>query len=175
MRAAQDRHGRVIRVQRQAHPSFLGHRHHLSDERAEALLDLLVRNGRQDLAGILRVKLGHVVNHVPNHAGRNGRLNGVVEADRNGLAAGVRPGHLAPHPGHAEVVAHGRNANPAHIADELFELLHLLWPARTVEQHVVPLRRRKILQRLQLQALRVDQRFQVAQPLVGPDGVVGVR
>ena len=52
---------------------------------------------------------------------------------------------------------------------------HLPRSARSLQQHVVPVGRSEILQRLQRQSLAVDQGLEASQTLGGPDRVVGFR
>ena len=86
-----------------------------------------------------------------------------------GAAPGPRAQVAAPHAGEAEVVAHHRDARPAHVAHDGLQPLHLLCLARAVEQHVVPVLRLEVLDRRHLQALgRSIAAPQIAQFLVRP-------
>ena len=112
----------------------------------------LFRRRRRNRAGRhLRID-----DHVPRHAARHRRIDRAVHPDRHRLAAGKPPGHAATDAGDAEVVAHDRNAGLAEPTNDRLAVLQMLALLRPIEQHIVPMSRIEILNRLELEARLVD-------------------
>jgi hypothetical protein len=159
--------GRVVRVQGELHPALLGDRDDLREEPLVALPELVRRDGGNGAGGGVPV-----VDHVPDHpVGDRGpdvdRRLVIHLRDRLPSAEGaLRP---SPHARHAEVVAHDRDPGASDVLDGALEVLHLLDLPRPVEQDVVPVRGVEVLDRLPLQAVRLDVLPDVDQILVAPE------
>ena len=106
---AQRGNRRVVRMQRQAHAAFLGHRHDFAQEALEILPQLRLR----DSEVVLRRKVLHV-------EGRTLRA----------AALGIAAGRAVPADVRHEVHAQRADAQPAHVAHDRLRLVHGLVRAR---------------------------------------------
>ena len=91
-----------------------------------------------------------VVDHVPDHAVGNRRIDRPFHSDRDRAASRERAAGPPGDSRQAEVVAEDRNPSAPDIADQLFQILQLLLLFGPVEQHIVPVRGVEILECFQL-------------------------
>src|SRR4051794_34866311 len=105
---------------------LLGNWKNLIQKRGKALPDRLRRDWPNRTHWIGRIILRGIVDHVPDHSVRNRRLRRVLIAHRHSTTTRERSGGTTPDTGNAEVIAHHRNTNPAHITDDALEMFQLL-------------------------------------------------
>ena len=137
------RHGGIVGMGGEPHPRLLGHGNHFFQKSLQASPEFFVRNRGQSASGCVAV-----VDHVPDHAVRDGHVfGGTVHAEGDRVAAPEWGGYAAAYSGQTEVVAEYRNSGFAEAANNGLHFLDLLRTLRTIEQNVVPVRGIEILDR----------------------------
>ncbi len=162
-RRADRRHRRIVGMRRERHAALLGDGQHGVVKILQAPPELLRRAGRHR-AGPEPVREAHV----PDHACLDRVVHGAVHADGLGATAGKVSAHASRHAGEAEIVADAGNAGRAHAADDCANIFEVLGLARTVEKDVRPVRRVKILDRGDLEAVFPGTLHDVPQVILLP-------
>ena len=123
-----------------------------------------MRDGRKKTGGGVLV-----VDHVPDRAGGDGRVDGAIHADRLRAAAGKGPTHAAADAGDGEVVPEGADSGLAHGPEDGLDVANVESTLGPIEQDVVPVGGIEILDGFEFQACGLDLFAQPDQLIGSPE------